>query len=482
MKNLIQYILIGCIVLSGLSACKNSFLEVEPKGKLLAQKTIDYDLMFNNSTLAVPGPVIDGQILLGDEVTIIDPHYALAGVREFRLFSYADIIYESSEDAVEMSALMKSLYTYNKIAVEVMDSKGGSDLQKKALKAEALLNRAWIYFMLNNYYGKPYHTSTSASDLSYPIITVADVTETNFKRATVQEVYDFIISDLQTAIAGLPVNPTGRARGAKAAAEALLGKVYVFMDNYKDGLTQFNNAIDHLPTNYSVRLYNYNITMANNGLWGYNSVTSSLTYILGAPNLPDNEENLLAKQIPNSYTFISPVLLLNKKTADLYEPTTDLRLRFFTRRALGATADFTVPGVLRRNGPVATQVGLTLPDIYLLRAECKARASDVAGAKIDLELLRKNRMSSGFEVNITDKTEMIKFIIDERTREFALQGYRWFDMRRLSTDPIFAGTKYVHNYVKSTGEVVPYALKPERFVFKFSEKVINANPGMINNP
>ncbi|RQO64771.1 RagB/SusD family nutrient uptake outer membrane protein [Pedobacter sp. KBW01] len=483
MKNLItKYILLSCLALVALNSCKQDFLDVEPKGKLIAQKTDDYDLMFNNNTLVVPGPSTDGQIALGDEVTIIDPHYALASLRELRLFHYEDVVYEASEDAVEMSALMKQLYTYNKIAAEVMDSKGGSLQQRTALKAEAQLNRAWIYFMLNNYYGKPYNASTASSDLSFPIITAADVTATSFNRATVQEVYDFIIGDLQAAIAGLPVSPLGRTRGAKAAAEGMLGKVYVFMGKYAQGLVQFNNALDHLPANYSVRLYDYNITMANNGSWGYNSATSPLSFVSGTPNLPDHEENLLARQITNSYSFISPVFLLNQQSASLYGPT-DLRLRFFTRRVLGSATEFSVAGVLRKNGPVAAQIGLTMPDIYLLRAECKARTNDVPGAKADLELLRKNRMpASAAAVEISDPTEMIRFIIQERTREFALQGYRWFDMRRLSTDPIFSGTTYSHNYVKSSGEINTYVLRPERFVFRFPEKVMTANPGMQNNP
>ena len=483
MKNLtIKYMLLGCFVLITLNSCTKNFLDVEPKGKLIAKNTGDYDLMFNNNTLVVPSPPTDGQMALGDEVTIIDPYYAQASLRELRLFRYEDVVYEANEDAAEMTALMKQLYTYNKIVGEVMGSQGGTEQQKTALKAEAMLNRAWIYFMLNNYYGKPYNVSTAAADLSFPIITAADVTTTSFKRATVQQVYDFIISDLQTAIEGLPVSPLGRTRGAKAAAEGMLGKVYVFMGKYTDGLVQFNNALAHLPSNYGVRLYDYNVTMAPNGPWGYNPVTSPLSFVSGTPNLPDHEENLLARQIINNYSFISPVLLLNKQAAELYG-STDLRLRFYTRRSFGAAVDFTVPGVLRRNGPPASQIGLTLPDIYLLRAECKARTNDVAGAKIDLELLRKNRMpAAAVNVNITDPTEMIKFIIDERTREFALQGYRWFDMRRLSVDPIFSGKTYVHSYVKSTGEISTFNLRPERFVFRFSEKVMVANPDMTNNP
>ena len=478
---IIKYTLGLVISIIGFSSCTKSFLEVDPKGKLIAKNIGDYDLLFNNITQASLSPSIDAQIIMGDEVTSIDPYYTVGGVRELRLFRWDDVIYEPNEDAVEMSALMKLVYTYNKIITEVPNAKGGTDEQKMRLIAEAMLNRAWIYFYLNNYYGKPYNSLTAATDLSYPIITAADVTETSFKRATVQEGYDFMISDLQTAIANLPIDAAGRTRGTKSAAEGLLGKVYVFMGKYNEGLQQLNNALDHLPSSFKVRLYDYNVTMTENGPWGYNSAVSPLSFVSGTPLLPDNEESLLGRQITNSYGFLSPFALLTSKAAELFTPS-DQRKKFFTSRPYGG-AVFPVAGVLRRNGPIAVQCGLTLPEVYLLRAECKARTNDVGGARIDLETLRKNRMSTTeANVSVTDPTVMIKTIIDERIREFALQGYRWFDMRRLSVDPIFAGTTYTHSYINAAGVATVFNLRPDRFVMRFTDKVMLANAGMKNNP
>lgn len=476
---IIKYTIVLSMIIS-FSSCKKSFLEIDPKGKLIAKNINDYDLMFNNTAQITLNPAIDAQVLMGDEVTSIDPYFSSGELREMRLFRWDDVIYQPGEDAREMSALMKILYTYNKIATEVPNAIGGTDAQKAKLKADAVMNRAWIYFFLSNYYGKPY-SSSAATDLCYPIITTSDVTETSFQRATVQQVYDFMISDLQTAISILPINPADRTRGSRAAAEALLGKVYVFMGKYTEGLAQLNNALNDLPTNIKVGLYDYNVTMTNNGPWGYNSVTSPLTYVIGVPLLPDYEENLFARQFSNSYGFLSPFALLTAQAASLYT-SSDQRLKFFTPKPLGGV-NFPVPGVLRRNGPITVPCGVVLPELYLLRAECKARGNDISGAKADLEILRKSRMSAtDATVNITDQTAMIKFIIQERTREFALQGYRWFDMRRLSVDPLFSGTTYVHTYTNSTGVNTTFTLKPERFVLRFPDKVMLANPGMVNNP
>jgi hypothetical protein len=480
MKNqIIKYTLVLVVILTGFSSCKKSFLEIDPKGKLIAKNIGDYDLMLNYDAMTVNG---DGQILMGDEVIAIDPYYTSATAREQYLFRWDDVVYTPNEDAREMTDLMKQLYFYNKIIVEVPDAIGGTDQLKNKLIGEAKLNRAWIYFMLTNYYGKPYAASTAGQDLSFPIITAADVTASSFKRASVQEVYNFIISDLQAAISDLPVEASGRTRGFKAAAEGLLGKVYVFMGRYADGLVQFNNTLSHLPPNLSVRLYDYNVTMAANGPWAYNAASTPLAYLNGAPNISDYEEVLMPKRLLSFYGSTNAFALLTKKAADLYTTATDQRKKLFTTGPSGSLGPF-AGGILRRNSGLNIYIGLTMPDVYLLRAECKARTNDVAGARADLETLRKNRMSvSDATVNITDVTLMIKYIIDERLREFALQGYRWFDMRRLSVDPIFAGTIYTHSYVKTNGEVTTLTLRPERFVMRFPEKVINANPGMPNNP
>jgi hypothetical protein len=463
----------------GLTSCKKSFLEIDPKGKLIAKTTNDYNLLLNSPFFNTSS---DGQIFLGDEVTSVSPYYGnILDLRGKKYFQYLDDIYEPTENGTEFSDLTKQLYTYNVVINEVMNSEGGSTQDKLAYKGEALVNRAWLHFMLINYYGKPYLESSAANDPGFPILDKSDVTQTKFERASVKAVYDFIISDLQTAIPDLPISAGNRTRVCKAAAEALLAKVYLFMGRYDDGLVQLNNAFTHLPTAYTVSLYDYNALLGTGGAWGYNAVISPISLIIGETNISNNTEVLFAKQLQNSYTSFSADLLLSKKAYELYG-SGDQRLKFYSRFAYGGTAIKT-PDVYRKIGTYATQLGMNLPDMYLMRAELKARTQDVAGAKADLETLRAKRMSTNISVNITDPTAMIKFVIDERLREFALQGFRWFDMRRLSVDPIFVGTTYKHEALSETGNVIAtFPLKPERFTLRIPQKVLLANPGMNDNP
>ncbi|SER66964.1 RagB/SusD family nutrient uptake outer membrane protein [Pedobacter rhizosphaerae] len=488
--NKINYIAITAFILvAGFSACKRDYLDLSPKGKLIAQSTSDYNLLFNNTALINTGAGVtefpNGQLIMGDEVLSSEPYFSSAALRTQRFFRYDKDTYNPEDDNAEMKGIMTQLYTYNKIANEVMESTGGTDDQKKALYAEAVANRAWCYFMLVNFYGKPYNSLTATSDLAFPIITVADVAETKFTRATVQAVYDFMIKDLTDAIPSLPKNTSIRARLGKAAAEGLLGKVLVFMGRYTDALPYLNNAIDDLPTNYTVALYNLNVTMANagtTGAWGYNPTTNPSSFQSLYPTAWLNTENIFCKQVnAGAFTADRSDILLTPEAAALFRPS-DMRVRFFSTKASGGAA-LPVTGALRRNSGTVVQIGIRLADVQLLRAECLARTGKIADAITILEAFRTTRMpAADAKVSINDQSALIRFIIDERTREFAINGFRWFDMRRLSTDPLFSSTIYKHKYYDANGKLTEYTLTPDRFTLRFTQKVIDANPGMPNNP
>lgn len=485
-----NYLSILSIILVGLSSsCTKDYLDLKPKGKLIAQNTADYNLLFNNTALINTGAngteYPNGQLIMGDEVLSAEPYFSGAQIRTQRFFRWDKDTYNPDDDNAEMKGIMTQLYTYNKIINEVQASTGGTQEQKNALLAEAQANRAWCYFMLVNFYGKPYNQSTSVTDLAFPIITLADVTETKFTRASVQAVYDFMIKDLTDAIPVLPVNTSIRARLGKAAAEGLLGKIFVFMGRYNDALTYLNNCLRDLPTNYNVALYDLNVTMADAGqpgAWGYNIDTNPGSFQSLYPTAWLNTENIFCKQVnAGGFTADKADILLKPEAAALFT-TSDKRLRFFSNKATGG-ADLPVSGALRRNSGTVVQIGIRLADILLLQAECQARNNNIEDAKAILINFRLKRMSADdAQVSLNDQIDLIKFIIDERIREFAINGFRWFDMRRLSTDPIFAQTTYTHAYYNANQSITNFTLTADRFTLRFTQKILDANPGMPNNP
>ncbi len=478
-KNIILSSCLSVLLCCGL-ACKKGYLEIVPKGMVILTDLVDYDHLLNN--LGLVNTSVDALVPLGDDVMATDPYFSGAALRTQRLFKYEDNIYDPSQEAAETKSIMPQIYTFNKIINEVMDAKTGSAEQKRSLLSEAKAGRAWCFFMLINYYGKPYNASTAKTDPGFPIVVTADVTKTDFQRGSVQEMYDQIINDLKSSIPFISNNQTSNVRMTKCAAEVLLAKVLMFTGNYQEALPYLRIASSELPPVLGSKLADLNVVLLPGGAWGYNPVTSPTRYTFSIPNAWDDQENIYAKQIVNLWTYNSSELLMTKETGDLFGAS-DQRLKFFSKQPYGGGSYPNAPMALRRVGPISSGVGITVPDLYLLRAECEARTGDLAGARSTLLAFRKSRMPEGdAAVNITDPTTLIKFVIQERQREFALKGYRWFDMRRLSLDPLFSADRYNHTYIDKNGVTTLYALKPERLTLRIPAKVLLENPQMSDNP
>jgi starch-binding outer membrane protein, SusD/RagB family len=461
----IRNIAAGMLLLTAIASCKKSFLEIKPKGIVIATKTTDYDLLFNNLDLINISS--DGQHILGDEVATKDPAYTGASFRDKQLFKWDFNIYTPEEDAKETLSAVKGLYMYNKIIEEVMASTEGSELTKTSLQAEAYAGRAWCNLLLINFYGKPYNAATAATDPGFPLITKADVNGSDYRRASVQQVYDLIVSDLTTAIPGL-IN-TGvphRVRMSKAAARGLLAKVYIFMGKYAEALPLLNEAISNLAqSTVTTGFYNFN------------------TSFPGFPTTVNDIENVYAKNMSNVYlNGTQSMVWLTPEAAALYGPT-DVRLS----KWYANTTTFPNGLKLVRRGATTTSAwGVRVPELYLFRAEVKARAEDLTGAVSDLEFLRQNRMPAA-DAKVpaaaqTSKMALLTFIMEERIREFAVQGFRWYDMRRLSADPLFPTINYQHRVYDVNGVVKEtFTLnKVDQFVFSMPPKIVGENPN-INN-
>jgi hypothetical protein len=185
------------------------------------------------------------------------------------------------------------------------------------------------------------------------------------------------------------------------------------------------------------------------------------------------------------WSFNANECTLSPQAAQLFT-SSDKRLNFFTTKPYGVSTAYPLSGALRRNGPTSLQNGMTIAELYLLRAEVAARLGDTTTAIASLKTLRVKRMSTAdanaIPTGLT-QLQLIQFVLNERIREFAMQGYRWFDMRRLSVDPLFSSKTYTHTLYSTTGTASSmFTLRPDRLTLRLPTAVIAQNPGMENNP
>ncbi|HEY0272534.1 MAG TPA: RagB/SusD family nutrient uptake outer membrane protein [Chitinophaga sp.] len=488
-----------CTLLFITAACKKSFLEVVPKGKLIAQSYEDYDRLMNGSTFYVFNnrSMYLPAALMGDDVAAEGSLVNDDGMAQAKsVFQWDADIFKpipnqySTDNPLFLITLLSNMYTLNKIITEVNDASTGTPQQKLELQAEAMVSRAFAHFLLINYFAKPYAAATAGTDPGFPMITTADITANNFKRGTVQEMYDFIIRDITTALPNLNVTPSFRTRWSRAGAEGFLGKVYLFMGKPADALDMLQQSFrDVAGMTSPPQLYDYNVTLAPGGsflpidpVYGPNSPFTGITDITeSVVAIMTYDGNNDGNNFGNDFLTLSP-------QAQALFGATDKRLLLYTDKQQDQTPN---PGgrIRRFTAPYSfyARIGVELPELYLLKAEAEARTGDLTGAKTDVETLRQHRMPAADAavpaVVAGDKTALIRFIIDERTREFAGLGQRWFDMRRLSEDPLFQGDPPARHviYDAAAGNQV-FTLLPERLTLRIPQVYLKANPGMEDNP
>jgi hypothetical protein len=486
-----KHIIFSIALLSILASCKKSWLDIVPMGNQVAVTTEDFNKIMNDPAFynTMVGGWAEAQ-LMGDEIAAEGPFFANMSSWDLRdrYFEWRDSIFpDASISPFTLRAHLDKVYQLNFVINEVMSSTGGTDAQKREIRAQALATRAWSTFNMANYYCKPYAAATAATDLGFPIITVADVNQTQFPRGTVQQTYDVIIKDLQEALLSITVKPQIVTRWSKPAVEGILGKVYLFMGKYNEALPLLKAALADVAANGQTRLYNYNQTLAPGGTF------LPVTSYSGPSNSPGNVQNDLTEavisKVFSSGSFSgnqtgNDGLVLTPQAQALYGAG-DLRLLFYTNKHEDNSVN--AAGRIRKYGVSYSRWGLQLPDLYLFAAEAKARTNDLPGAVTDLVTLRSNRMPPADAAvpaaTAGDQNLLIKFIIDERIREFALEGYRWFDMRRLSVDPLFAGMTFTHTIYNADNSTKVYTLKqPTRLVMKLPRNITDGNPEMPNNP
>lgn len=448
-------------MLGSMAGCRKYVEEVPVQGQRVLVYTEDYRLLMNNTDQQeIAWGMAPG--LSCDDIELAAPELqnSIKGSNiQSGMYTWSKPFYIDQQTDNDWNGLYAGIYVYNVVINGVPDSKGGDAARKNTILGEALIHRAFNYFTLVNLYSKQYDAATAASDLGVPIM-LKPVLFTDLTRPSVQAVYDQIFADIRRAIPMLPPMQEINFKPGKAAAYALLSKLYLHQRN-------FAKAAEFADSTLDIRhdFYDYNLSVAG----------STWTF----PSQFQDKEVILRK-VPRQLYSASQ---LSQSLLNLLG-TKDLRYSLFTKTGSSFYPAFTGLGFWTRErysgGNDRTAIGLTVSDTWLIKAECLARAGNKDAAVTMLNTLRKNRFRPADYADLSAATaeEALQMVIDERRREFFGSGMRWFDQRRLNKDQAFAVTR------TRTLNNITYTLEPNSnaYVFPLANLLISQNPEMKQNP
>ncbi|MBO9634125.1 MAG: RagB/SusD family nutrient uptake outer membrane protein [Chitinophagaceae bacterium] len=452
MKKKIQGIL---IILSSLlvSSCSKGWLEEKQNIKLIVPSTLnDLGLLLNSSEFEYDGRG-------AGETSCDDYSFTPEQMDQLYFNSDRDFITWKKERDLEKgpAQLDEWVAAYEQIGIcntvlEGLEKITRTDNNKAVydrIKGCALFYRSRQFLNIALDFCKPYDVSTARSDLGVPLKLTADIEE-KITRSNLEDSYQRIITDLETASKLLPVEQPLRTQIARGGAYAMLARAYLFMERYQDAQRAADSSLKNHPY-----VEDYNPV--------YNTGNASLV-------LESKEMHLRISVMVRSSSSPS-IGRIADELYDLYE-NNDLRKSLFFRKE--TDNKYTFYGLYTRQ----QFSGTTTAEVLLILAEAKARLGDKDGALDALNSLLSKRYISQSFVPLTaqDATEALDRILIERRKELVARALRWQDLKRLNRDP-----RYAKTLTRTIGSET-YTLPPNdpRYVLPIPQFVINYN-GITQN-
>lgn len=433
------------LLVAGLGSCKK-YLDVLPKGKKIPTTLADFEALIRDEYTNHRAPVIQSILLLNDRWE------SQANLNFYPLWK-ANYYWNTGVNRISLNTTDESAYytayaaisTFNLILENAPKATDATDTDKSTLIAQAKLGRAMHYFILVNYYADTYEASNAGAKLSVPLIESADV-DAPHKQVTIQEMYDYIISNVTEAIPNLPEKGATVVHGTKGAAYAFLARVYLQMSNYDQALSYANQALAQ-----NDKLFDY--------VAFYNSYKTQIDQVNNYPSLPSPRgynyvENYIMMHNDKVYSRREDFLRVDR--AARFETGDAMLLSRWKSRLVGSeTYYYAITTGYYNEG------GITTTEVYMIKAECLARKNDLTGAMDALNAVRVKRILPANYTALTAGTpkEAIDYIRRTKENETLFNIVAFADVRRFNKDPLYART-----YTK-TDNGVTASLTPDSYMW-----------------
>lgn len=429
------------------------YLDVKPVGKVIPEKVTEFRALLTSGY----NTVSSYKYLLAfraDEVIPIGSTDSYAQLIDFAIWNDNSV---NMQAAYPWSTPYKTIFYANSVIADVMDAEiDTQDDSREQILGEAYLLRAYMHFDLLNLYGAPYNLATAASDKGIPLALKIDI-EQSYTRATVEEVYEQVFEDIAEGQRLLTVDEQEVStlyRFSKKSAKAFEARVRLYHQEWENAM---NLAEELLPT-----CHLEDMTSGGDVMEPYNIKSREAILCLeewGSRDISRYSKLLSALQkkydAENDYRFAKYFIPENDGT--------------YTPAKGGENSNY--------------KVSIRSAEIYLIAAEAAAHVDGkLEQAKMRLKELLETRLKENYyleraeAIDRMSSEELLTEIMNERARELALEGHRWFDLRRTDRPEIIK----VYTDDKGVEKSATLMKDDSRYTILLPQEATENNPDLRN--
>ena len=433
-----------CLVL--FSSC-DKFLDIRPTGKVIAETGEEYRALLTYEYKNFPED--RGLVTFRSDEFTLDK--AITSTEDQSSFTDIWLWNDATPQATTASFGWRRYYHCIYIANTIIENKNKitniSTTDRNQLVGEAYMMRAYCYFLLANLYAEPYTKVKPDTTRAIPLSVHADVNEV-LQSSSLKAVYAQIESDI--ADAEKLINKEKWEEGYtyrfnKASVYALKARVELYKGNYNEALNAALKVIEAYPQLAD-------LTVSNAEL----------------PNSYKSVENIMALEQVMTSTYVRAGKV-SEALLSLYKAGDKRKSNYYNELTATTT-------IVRKGGGGDYRSTFRSAEFYLIAAEAEASLGQLDAAKTHLKALMQKRYTAAFytryatQLDALSKEELLKYIADERARELAFEGHRWFDLRRTSRpsiQKIYKDNTYKLNENDS------------RYTLRFPTDAVEANPNIV---
>jgi starch-binding outer membrane protein, SusD/RagB family len=433
--NKIRNIILSIILVIGFAGCGDDFLNTTPSDKMADSKAF--------------ASIEAAQLVLNGTYDWITNGWLTHNTNQY-MFFYPDVTgddalvnpvgnynrfvapyqYNVDANSVYSDDPWKGCYSIIDNANAIIDNIGSlaASKERDRIEGEALSLRTYAYHFLIRAYAKPVNKYPNSAG----VVLRTSSSVNALPRATVKEVYDQMVKDMEKACALLKDNSSSsKLYIGENAAYGILARLYLDLGDEANGIKNAQAALKGVSLmNKSVYTSQF-CEVNSETLWAFACTSDDNQFYLSLPSFwylcDDNFTNVV-----DGYSS----LRVSKNLIDLMDDNDIRKTQFPKDTSTGEylaypaeTGGYLTKKIHSRSGAMGQGSFNMLrgSEMYLIIAELAADNSHYDVAKTALNVVRVARGLSNY---VGSDAGLVNEIQNERRRELFAEGHRMFDLKR----------------------------------------------------